>query len=585
MALRSSLKVLLPRALALMLSLSRGALRRPSLLAALVLLTACRGSDTGRSPAGTTGGTGDTGGTMVVATPNDAGTLLPQFVATLTDRLVTDLLYDRLAEIGDDLQTVGDRGFTPQLAERWEWAPDSLSIAFHINPHARWHDGQPVRASDVRYSVALLKDPVLGSPVAPSVLNIDSASVRDSLTAVIWFAKRTPEQFYDATYQVLIVPEHVLANTPAAQLKTAEVGRRGIGSGRFRLVRWQPGQRLELVADTGNYRGRPRLDRVILAISPDFAGAATRFFSGDADMFEQLRPEQVAQVARDTARRAVAYGTLGYAFALMNNRAPGSAVPHPVFGDRMVRRALTMAVDRRALLRNVWDTLGRLAYGPFPRSLAVADTTIPQLPYDTARARALLDSAGWRPGPDGIRMKNGRRLAFGITTPSSSAVRHQYATLLQESFRRVGADATLDEADFGAVMQKVTTSRFDMTIMVYNTDPSLTGFRQSWSTAAIGAGGSNFGAYSNRVADAYLDSATTTFDPAREKSYARHFFETLVEDAPAIWLYDPALYAGLQRRIHPAPMRADGWWAHLAEWWIPAAQRTARDRIGLRPAP
>ena len=133
-------------------------------------------------------------------------------------------MYDRLAEIGDDLYTVGDKGFKPQLAARWEWAPDSLSIVFHLDPTARWHDGQPVRASDVRYSLNLIKDPAFGSPTAPLVTNIDSISVRDSLTAVAYFKRHTPEQFYDLVYQVSIVPEHVLGNTPPAQLKTAEVG-------------------------------------------------------------------------------------------------------------------------------------------------------------------------------------------------------------------------------------------------------------------------------------------------------------------------------------------------------------------------
>ena len=76
------------------------------------------------------------------------------------------------------------------------------------------------------------------------------------------------------------------------------------------------------------------------------------------------------------------------------------------------------------MLRNVFDTLGQAAYGPFPHSASVADTTLPQLPYDTVKARALLDSAGWLMGPGAVRVKNGRRLEFTVTTPNSSAPRH-----------------------------------------------------------------------------------------------------------------------------------------------------------------
>ena len=550
----------------------------PLALAAATLV-GCKGTDSSSA------GSGDVGGTIVISIPGDVATLLPPVVAAQADRQVTDLLFDRLADMGDDMNTVGDKGYKPQLAESWQWAPDSLSIAFRVNPKARWHDGRPVRASDVRYSVALIKDPALGSPAGPLVGNIDSVSVKDSLTAVAWFKTRTPEQFYDLVYQVVIVPEHILGNTPAAQLKTADVARRAIGSGRFRLAAWQPGQRLELIADTANYRGRPKLDRVVFATSPDFNSAVARFFSGDADMFEQLRPEQITKVLADSQRRAVRYPTLQYAYMAFNLVDPKQwTQPHPIFGDRAVRRALTMAVDRRAMLRNVFDTIGTLLYGPFPRSLSVADTSLPQLPYDTVKARALLDSAGWTLGAGGVRVKNGRRLEFGLSTPNSSAARHQYAVLLQEAFRRVGASVKLEETDFATYAAKQGTHAFDTEMALYGTDPSPSGFKQSWTTAGIARDGSNFPAYSNPTVDALLDSATAAFDPARTRSYARRAFEIIIDDAPAIWLYEPPTVAGLDKRIRTTRMRADGYWSGLADWWIPAGERTARDQIGLRPA-
>jgi peptide/nickel transport system substrate-binding protein len=545
-------------------------------------LAACR--DTQQQPAAA--GPNDIGGTMVAAQPGEPATLLPGLAGLLIERQITDLLYDRLAEIGDELNSVGDRGFRKQLADSWEWAPDSLSIVFHLNPRARWHDGRPVTASDVRYSVALMKDPAFGSPNLPLITNIDSVAVRDSLTAVAYFKRRTPEQFFDLVYQIVIVPQHVLSNTPAAQLKTAEVARRGIGSGRFRLARFEPGKRLELIADTLNYRGRPKLDRIVYVPTPDFNTAVTRFFAGDADFFEQLRPEHIARIASDTARRAVTYSTLGYAYLALNNIDPAQpGMPHPIFGDRAVRRAMTMAVDRRAMLRNVFGSYGTPSYGPFPHALPVADTTLPQLPYDTVRARALLDSAGWLPGPDGVRVKNGRRLEFGITTPVSSASRKQYSVLLQDAFKRIGAVARIDEVDLAGFAAKNGARTFDTTIELYAPDPSVTGFKQSWTTSALGKDGSNFPSYSNPVVDALIDSATMTFDAARTRAYARRAFEIIIEDAPGIWLYEPPAVAGMHKRIRTTAMRADGYWSGMADWWIPAAERTARDRIGLRQTP
>ncbi|MEP6621825.1 MAG: peptide ABC transporter substrate-binding protein [bacterium] len=552
----------------------------PFVLAA-VAVAGCKGTETAA-----TAGPADVGGTIVIATPSDAGTMLPPLITGITDREVTDLLYDRLAEIGPELNTLGDKGFTPRLAERWEWSADSLSITFHLNPHAKWHDGQPVRASDVRFSVNLIKDPALGSTALPLLSNIDSVSVRDSLTAVAYFKKRVPDQFYDLVYQIAILPEHVLGNTPAAQLKTAEIGRRGIGSGRFRLAKWEAGSRIELVADTLNYRGRPKLDRIVFSIAPDFNGAVTRFFAGDADIFENLRAEQLPRLATDSARHAIRLPSLGYNFMAMNQvdpKTPGR--PHPIFSERAVRRALSMAVDRRAMLKNVFDTMATFGFGPFPHTVSVADTTLPQIPYDTAKAKALLDSAGWLAGPDGVRSKNGRRLEFSITTPSSSAGRHQYAVLLQDAFRRVGAVVTLDESDFPSYIAKLNSHSFDAEMESFQTDPSVSGFKQTWSTAGIGGEGQNHASYSNLSVDAYLDSATNAFDPARSKAYARRAFEALMDDAAGIWLYDTPTMAGIHKRIRTAGLRADAYFSGLADWWIPASQRSERDKVGLRPTP
>jgi len=549
---------------------------------AVLGLAGCKGTE----QAATTAGPADIGGTMVISTATDAGTMLPVLIGSNLDRQVTDLLYDRLADISTELVTVGDRGFKPQLAQRWEWSRDSLSITFHLNPAARWHDGRPVRASDVRFSLGLVKNPATGSAISSLVTNIDSVSIRDSLTVVAWFKMRTPEQFYELVYQIPVMPEHLLANTPPGELKTSDVSRRGIGSGRFRLAKWAPGQRIELVADTANYRGRPKLDRVVYSISPDAASSVTRFFAGDADFHEQLRTDNLAQLAKDTVRRLMRYPNLQHAYLAFNLVDPANTSrPHPIFGDRAVRRALSMAIDRRAMLRNVFDTLGQLSYGPFPSKLPVADTTLPQLPYDTAAARMLLDSAGWVMGPGAVRVKDGRRLEFGLTVPNSSAPRKAYSVLLQEAFRRIGASVKIEEMDFPSFSAKQAAHGFDTEIAAYGSDPSVSGFKQAWSTEGMKPGGFNFPSYSNPAVDALLDSATVTFDFARTRTYARRAFEMIMEDAPGVWLYEPLTLGGIDRRVRVGDLRADGYWATMADWWIPADKRSARDRIGLRPTP
>src|SRR5436190_9255222 len=112
------------------------------------------------------GSAGATGGTLVIAIGGtDISSLMPPFASDASSRAISDQLFLHLADISNDLNTLGDRGFTPQLASSWEWANDSLSIAFHIDPRAKWHDGRPVRAGDVAFTGAALKDPKTAAPV------------------------------------------------------------------------------------------------------------------------------------------------------------------------------------------------------------------------------------------------------------------------------------------------------------------------------------------------------------------------------------------------------------------------------------
>ena len=210
-----------------------------------------------------------TGGTVVVAVAGDAATIFPPQVFESVGAAVRDQLYDRLADMGDDLNTIGDKSFTPHLADRWEWSRDSLSIAFHLNPRARWHDGQPVRASDVRYSYSLNVGPALGSPMGDVLRDIDSVTVRDSLTPVFRFKHRAPNQFYLASALMLILPEHVFGKIRPDSLKQIAEQTRPTGSGRFRFGARSSGASLEIDADTGIYQGRPGLDRVICNCSAD----------------------------------------------------------------------------------------------------------------------------------------------------------------------------------------------------------------------------------------------------------------------------------------------------------------------------
>lgn len=522
-------------------------------------------------------------GTLIIASTGKPGTLFPPLTTDGQEVAVTSQIFDRLAEIGPDLNAAGDKTFQPRLASSWTWAPDSLSIAFALNPLARWHDGAPVRAEDVRYSFHVYTSPVVASASRSLFSNIDSVTTRDSLTAVFWFKRRTPQQFMDATYPLFVLPSHLLAQIPDSALGTSSFARAPIGSGRFRFVKWEDGVRLELASDTTNARGRAKLDRVIWTYVGDVGAATIKLIAGEADLFEQVRPENLAQILGAPALRLVSNYPLQYNFIGFNLHVPRapSGPPHPVFGDVRVRRALTMATDRARMVRNVFDSLGMPGISAAPRVLIPDTLALHPLPFDVAAAKALLDSAGWvDSNQDGIREHNGQPLRFDLLIPSTSSTRARLATLLQAALKEVGADMQIVAIEPTALGPRIDASNYDACFCGWGANPGLQGTRQTWESR----GSSNSQRYSSAAFDANLDSALTTFDDAKRKTYWTRVFQQTIDDAPAIWMYEQRLPIAVHKRVTPAALRADGWYANLADWSVDPAQRIDRDYRAARAA-
>ena len=320
---------------------------------------------------------------MTISSPADADALLPPLVQTTQGNQASELIFDYLAQPVGKVETLGDKGFKPQLASSWSWSHDSLSIAFTIDAHARWHDGHPVLARDVAFSYALYSDPVVAAMQAQNLSGIDSVTVRDSLTAVVWWKKHEPEQFYQLVSSLAIMPEHLLAKEPRAKLASSTFAQHPVGSGRYRFEQWTRQRQLMLIADTTNYRGRPNFNRVVWVVAADPNAAALSVLSGQADMLETVRGDAFEKTRQSSNVRTVEYGSFDYAFMQFNvERTVNGA--HRLFGDKALRVALSEALDRQAMVQNALDSLGSVALGPFTRSSAIADTSLHQIAYNGA---------------------------------------------------------------------------------------------------------------------------------------------------------------------------------------------------------
>jgi peptide/nickel transport system substrate-binding protein len=330
------------------------------------------------------------------------------------------------------------------------------------------------------------------------------------------------------------------------------------------------GSTIEVNADPDFRRGRPKIDRLIWSIAANPDAAMLRLFSGEANFTEVLRKQDIEQMAKHPELKALHYPSMLVYFVRLNERARGGKNgPHPIFGDREVRRALTMAVDRRRAVTTVFDSATPVAVGPITSALGTYDASLPRIPFAPDSAAAILERRGWVMGKDGVRHKGAQPLRFSVLVPSTSTQRQQMVVLLQDMLKRVGAQVDIERVDFPTMGARGQAHDYDAAFEGMSLDPTPSGIRQEWSTAAAtGEGTSNTGYYMSSAFDAVVDSAVASRDPQAAIAQYRRAYATLIDDAPGIWMYELPSIAGMSVNVHPAPMRADLWFAHLADWTI-----------------
>lgn len=519
-------------------------------------------------------------GTLVFATSSEPDILLPPSSNSALARDVHDQIFLKLADVGMALNTVGDSGFEPQLAQRWEWE-NPLTLVFHLNPAARWQDGPPVTAADVAFTFASYTNPKIATSAA--LRYIASVTARDSLTAVFAFKQAYPEAFFDAVFHMRVLPRHLLAEIPSEQWSTTPFGRAPVGNGPYRFVSWTPGEHLELAADSTFFLGRPHIQRLIWTFAPDINAAVNMVVAGQADALEFLGFGPNVERAR-AAKDLVVYPYLGstYAYLDFNLRAPDDTThtrPHLIFGDRDVRRAIAMGIDRERIVKGVLGDLATVPNGPVSPSMAtVFNDMPPAAPYDTAAAAQLLTSRGWRDSNgDGVRDKNGTPLGFRLLV-NQSPIRGQFAQVIQEQLRVLGVAVEIDQVENNVMFERAQAGRFDAVIQVWVTDPSpAASVPQTWTRAGFGE--QNFGRYHNPAFERALEHASLTPGTvAAVKANWRVAFEILNADVPAVWLFAPASNAAVHKRVADVRIRPESWWALVWTWRIPPDQLIARDR-------
>ncbi len=493
--------------------------------------------------------------TLVVGTRAEPKSLNPIAITSSEGHQVAGLVFLKLLQEQDDFMS-----FKPQLASSWEWSADSLAVTFHLRPDARWSDGEPVTAADVRFTWQVQVDTTVAWPNASIKSKIRDVEIKDAHTVVFHFSERYLYQLMDANDGV-VVPEHVPAKVPRADLKGAPFGRAPVGDGPYVVSKWESGQYLELSANPKYFDRAPRVGRVVFKFVPDAVTLVAQLKAGEIDLLESVQPGDLASIRQgrpDVAVATVPSRRMSF-IAWNEKRAP--------FDDREVRRALTMGIDRAEIVRTVWQGYAVECTSPIVPLLWAFDASIKALPYDPKAARAALAKRGYRDSDgDGVLDKDGRPLVIELLV-NDAQNRVDVVTLVQAHLKKIGVKVDVRVMEYNAYIERVLATDFDGAFIEWKatTKVDLTGLFHSKSVRPKGF---NFVSYANPDVDRLIDDALTKTDLASARALWSRAQALIYDDQPYTFIAVPKEITALDDRFCNVSPSAISFFANLPAWGV-----------------
>jgi peptide/nickel transport system substrate-binding protein len=429
--------------------------------------------------------------------------------------------------------------FVPELATRVPntanggISRDGRTVTIDLRRGVTWSDGAPFDADDVVFSIAAINNQANQIPAREGFEHIASVDEPNKYRVVVhlrepYFAI-VPKLFSSANTLALL-PKHLLGAQP--DINTGDYNKLPVGIGPFRYSAWKRGDSVELEANPTYWRGRPKLDRVIMKLIPDRNTVLAQLQTGEIDLWYPFGGVFLARVAAIPSVSVLRQP--GYAFNEITMN-----LKNPALADVTVRRALLLATDRRTTVQKVGHGVGVLQDVSAPLADPAVPKDIPFTEYDPAKANALLDRDGWMRGDDGIRAKGGTRLSFTVATSAGSPDVDLQIELIRSWWKDIGVELNVQHYDpamlFAAKADNgiLFNGKFDLAFVGWSVnvpvDPAnLYGCKEAPPQ------GQNLGSYCNPKVDALLDDLHGAYDEAQYRSDLAKTLRTIAADVPVI---------------------------------------------------
>jgi len=430
---------------------------------------------------------------------------------------------------------------------------DGRTITWHLRRGVKWSDGAPFDAADVTYSVSVAKNEQNNLFVHDPWERLIGADAPDKYT-VRFHLKETYATFvadyFSTQSNSVILPKHILG--PGTLINEAPYNGLPVGIGPFRYVAYHRGDNVEMEANPYYWRGQPKLKRIIYKIVPDQNTQMTQLQTGEIDLWDLINGT-VAERARALPGKSSATRPSNFMSGIYFN------VKHPQLSDSAVRRALRLATDRTTVFDKVVLRNGTLVESVVPQ-ISRNYLALPLTPYDPAQGAKLLDGAGWKVGPDGIRHKDGIALALDVAIPSGYAPSATLAAILEGDWRKLGVDVTIhtwSTSQYFAIYSAggiLQTGKFDVALFSQSSGPVFSNINGIYDCAGAPPHGSNVNRYCNSKVDALNDRYLHSYDAKQQRDAADAFQRLIDNDAPTVVLYERAFLAVFDNRLtgyHP----------------------------------
>ncbi len=479
---------------------------------------------------------GKRGGVWRMAIPGNPTAYPITIPGKLVDILVDKTIFSTLVKY--ELRNGAIR-VVPDLALSWSANPTLTEYTFRLRPGVKWHDGQPFGAEDVKFTMDTVLNPKVNAGMAGVVSAIARTTVVDPST--VKFTLKYPYAPVILGYNIAIVPKHLLEAQDPNQ--PVQFIRNPVGTGPFKFKSFAQDSYLEVSANPDYYLGPPMLDGIEFKVIPDGNTRLAQLRSGDID-FTVIDPPQVAAVQGARGIEVRRAPQVNYYFFAINHDLPK-------FADVRVRQALTYAIDKQAIVKNILKGDGRPATGPInPLLGAYYNPNVETYPYNPEKAQALLAEAGWRKGAGGVLANaKGEKFTLLFNGPKGYPVMEQVMTYAQQQYQKLGFDVTLDIVEWPVHLQKYHDRKYDLLMEWWITPPDPDLYDHYYSASP-----DNWWGYKNAALDRMLVKARSEPDPQKRVALYHEIQAMLAKDVPLVYLYYPPELQAISSRTQGLPL-------------------------------